>query len=568
MAEFAASLVTLGELGLCLGKVSHRIYRAARDRDNIGSEMQFVADDLGLAADAFQIALKMLRHRTAPGAESEVFRHLKKVGAFAKLNRTARYLKNQMKQVPATIHQLKSRFSLYETYKWTNHLRPKILRCINCIKQVQTSISIILQSASFELNMRHAERTTDHAYRAKLKQDKLVSVTIVSRNFGLTIHFVHSDLLLLELETLEARAKTRSRATFRAGAQYSSNPSVANMSMFDSPSGDLEAAMEDLVTLSCHMRKKGCVPDSAAQVTSPASSNSFTSPGSRSTSQNHSTLVSRSNSRVDHHSLAPPASCVGSSLEGKLVDSERYSSSQAPWSSPSPGGNVNSRKQGPVWQASEHSDAKTDRLSEEAELTSDESSEKGASDVDNHVSEGCAIPNGGQEEDYSCASTPARLASAPADRGSKQQDEEGFFDVRPSGCDPISVDMPSTRESLYVRRPRTLQQAKSTLAAVDPKLPYNLISLRTARYLELELLELGVGNPSVVSFGPGKSYPIIGITDTVELDTTAAISPKCLRLRFLIYECHRQRLILGEPYVKRKKHYWGLRRSDHKERIV
>lgn len=182
MAEgvgLAASLLTIAKLASLLWDVSHDIYRISRNRDAIREEIRFISHSMRTASDSFEIALETIRHRTIPDNQSAVFQQLKTRGTLRGLEKSAKYIKRQVTDIPASIQSTKSWAAFLEAYKWNHKHRAKVMQSIKWIQLVQTSVEIILNAAQFESNQHDAMITADRVYQARLEKDKYVLLLFI-----------------------------------------------------------------------------------------------------------------------------------------------------------------------------------------------------------------------------------------------------------------------------------------------------------------------------------------------------------------------------------------------------
>lgn len=169
---FAASLSTITEVACHLGKVSYKLCHAARDKGAVEDDVVLIANDMGVAADCFDIALKTLRKKNIFGQNSEVIKYLRRHHTLAKLNQSAKQIKRRLKGLSAWIEKLDGKLNIWKSFKWMYQLRPSVAQTMGIVQSLHGSISIILASAQLEINQHDASKTTDPVFKSRLVEDR------------------------------------------------------------------------------------------------------------------------------------------------------------------------------------------------------------------------------------------------------------------------------------------------------------------------------------------------------------------------------------------------------------
>ncbi|KAG9253082.1 uncharacterized protein F5Z01DRAFT_174115 [Emericellopsis atlantica] len=113
---------------------------------------------------------------------------------------------------------------------------------------------------------------------------------------------------------------------------------------------------------------------------------------------------------------------------------------------------------------------------------------------------------------------------------------------------------PCKRVTAYVSRPGLHEAARPVNAILDPSLEFNLISLRTARDLDLKIRERGTHGPVRISLYPNGIHVVVGVA---RMQWSGSTSRGTVRHEFLVYADNKPAMALGQPYLSGWNRLWG-----------
>lgn len=173
MAEpisLAASIITVAALAATSAKVGQSLIRTAREFKTIGEEIAFVSSQLYSSGTTLDIALKTIQKTEFSEDQSNVCGYLKREKTLITLSQLAKHLRQRIRGIPKAVFRLNSSITFWQAFKWS-YTKSKIMEVVGDIQQVQTTVNMIINTISLELNQRHST-TQDPSFRARLIEEK------------------------------------------------------------------------------------------------------------------------------------------------------------------------------------------------------------------------------------------------------------------------------------------------------------------------------------------------------------------------------------------------------------
>lgn len=132
-----------------------------------------------------------------------------------------------------------------------------------------------------------------------------------------------------------------------------------------------------------------------------------------------------------------------------------------------------------------------------------------------------------------------------------------FISVRASDSVLRADISDATAVSLYHQISGKSDLVKPVVGRVSELCHGNIISRQLAQQLAIDVIDLEDGDPSSLEIIGEREFPIVGKTGPVCLRRNVQMSPKGINLAFYVCETLEQSMILGQPFIDRRKHYWG-----------